>query len=114
MLNIPPVEQYSNNYTLRAYRSFSNHLTITVRVSHFNPERIFIDQEMISSSRWTPIYCSGSVVCGYGTMFSITSGTHYVYHSDPRAELGVLVYGFEYHTAYGYPGGMKLDWIAGI
>ena len=113
MLNIPPVEQYSNNYTLRADPSFSNHMTITVGVPYFNPERIFVDQDTITSSRWTPVYCSSSVVCGYGTMFSVTSGTHYVYHSEPHAKIGALLYGFEYHTAYGYPGGMELDWITG-
>ena len=113
MLNIPPVEQYSNNYTLRADPSFSNHMTITVGLSYFNPERIFVDQDTIASSRWTPIYCSSSVVCGYSTMFGITSGTHYVYHSEPCAKIGVLLYGFEYHTAYGYPGGMELNWITG-
>lgn len=113
MLNIPPVEQYSNNYTLIADSSFSNHMTITVAVSYFNPESIFVDAETIANSSWTPTYCSSSVVCGYGTMFSITPGTHYVYHSDPHAEINVLVYGFEYHTAYGYLGGMQLNWIAG-
>ena len=113
MLNVPPVEQYTNNFTLKTYSSFSNHMTITVGASYFNPERIFVDQGTIASSEWTPIYCSNLVVCGYGTMFSISAGTHYVYHSDPLSEINVLVYGFEYHTAYGYPGGMQLKWIAG-
>ena len=113
MLNIPPVEQHSNNYTLRADTSFSNHMTITVGVSHFNPERIYMNQQIIPSGNWTPIYCSNSVVCGYGTMFSILAGTHYVYHSDIHAKINVLVYGFEYHTAYGYLGGMELNWISG-
>ena len=113
MIVVPPVEQYANNYTLRADSSFTNHMTITVGVSHFYPERIFVDQNTIASSRWTPIYCSNSVICGYGTMFSVLAGTHYVYHSDPLSEINVLVYGFDYHSAYGYPGGMKLDWITG-
>lgn len=113
MMNTVPVEQYSNNYTISADSSFSNHMTITVGVSHFNAERIFVDRETIASRDWTPIYCSSTVVCGYGTMFSVTAGTHYVYHSDSHAKINVLVYGFEYHTAYGYPGGMELNWISG-
>ena len=113
MLIIPPVDQYSNNYTLRADASFTNHMTITVGVSHFNPERIFVDQATIPRSNWTRIYCSNSVVCGYGTMFNILAGTHYVYHSDPHAKINVLMYGFHYHTAYGYLGGMELNWISG-
>lgn len=113
MLNIPPVDQYSNNYTLKADTSFTNHMTITIGVSHFNPERIFIDQGTIPSGNWTPIYCSNSVVCGYGTMLSIPAGTHFVYHTDSHAKINVLMYGFHYHTAYGYLGGMELNWISG-
>ena len=113
MLSVPPVNQYSNNYTLRADASFSNHMTVTVGVSHFNPRRIYINRRTIPSRSWTPIFCSNSVVCGYGTMFSIRSGTHFVYHSDSDAKINVMVYGFHYHTGYGYLGGMELNWISG-
>ena len=113
MLNVPPVEQYSNNFTIRAYQYFQNHLTLTVHVSHFDPSHIYVSGYVLPRSSWSPIYCSTSTICGYGARISVRSGTHFVYHSDPLAKLNVFAYGFEYHTAYGNPVGMELNWIAG-
>lgn len=113
MLNVPPVEQYSNNFTIRVYQNFNNHLTVTVDVSHFNPSHIYISGYSFPRSSWSPIYCSTSTICGYGIRYRVQAGTHYVYHADSNAKLNVLAYGFEFHTAYGNAVGMELNWIAG-
>lgn len=113
MLYVPPVEQFTNEVTVYAPPDFQNHLSIIVPVEFFNPEKISIQGVLIPPRTWSPIYCSISYICGYGAVLGITTGVNYLYHSDAFAKIGVLSYGFEYHSAYGYPAGMELMQIAG-
>lgn len=108
---VPPVSQYSNNYTTKAPSSYNNHLTVTVPLKFFDRSRIFLNGTTIRE--WSPIYCSNLTMCGYGTRFSVPPGTHRVHHADPDAELMVYEYGFEFHDGYGQIAGMKLNKIAG-
>lgn len=112
MLVIPPVSQYSNNYTLTAPDNYNSHISITVPLRHYDSSKILVNSERISG--WWPVYCSSSTVCGYGVRMSVSPGTHSVKHVDADAEIMAFVYGFEFHDGYGQTAGMKLDWIAGI
>ena len=113
MMMIPPVEQYSNNYTFVTQSNFQNAITITVASEFFNSGRIILNGSSLSSATWTRIYCSTNTVCGYGTVVSVGVGRNFIYHRDPTASFGVYVYGFTRHTSYGYPAGMHLDPISG-
>lgn len=116
MLYVTPVEQYSNNFTINAPSNFQNHISIVVPVKHFNAAKIFVHGWTIPRLNWSPVYCSHaqSGMCGYGTKLGIADGVNFIYHSDPEARIGVFSYGFEFHSAYGYPAGMELKHIAGI
>ena len=116
MLYITPVEQYSNNFTINAPSSFQNHISIVVPVQYFNAAKIYVHGWTIPRLNWSPVYCSlaQSSVCGYGTKLGIANGVNSIYHSDPEARIGVFSYGFEFHSAYGYPAGMELKHITGI
>ena len=110
MMMIPPVEQYSNNYVLKAPSSFStNYITIYVATKYYQPNRIFVDDTSQVSSSWTSVYCSNSLLCGYITRVNLTAGEHRVYHHNPHARIGVSAYGFNITNSYGYPGGLKLQ-----
>lgn len=111
MLVIPPVEQYSNNYSIKTREDFNNHLTITVPLEHYSNSSILLNNTRLVD--WFPIYCFDSVICGYGTRLSVPGGTHRVHHVDNTAKIMVFVYGFEYHDGYGQIAGMKLERIAG-
>ena len=112
MMMIPPVEQYSNNYVLKALSSFStNYITIYVATEYYQPNRIFVDDTSQVGSSWTSVCCSNGLVCGYITRLSLTAGEHRVYHQDPHARIGVSAYGFSGNNSYGYPGGLKLTSI---
>ena len=113
MMVIPPVEQHRNNYTLVTQSSFDNFLTITVATEFFNTSDIILNGASLAGSTWTPIYCSTVDVCAYGTRLSVRLGTSFIYHRNPAAKLGVVVYGFSYSGSYGYPAGMRLDQISG-
>ena len=113
MMMIPPVEQYSNNYTFVTQSNFQNAITVTVASEIFNSEDIILNGSSLDSATWTPIYCSTQTVCGYGTRVSLSVGRNFIYHSDPAAKLGTFVYGFRRHCSYGYPAGMQLAPISG-
>ena len=113
MMMIPPVEQYSNNYTFVTQSGFQNAVTITVASEFFNPEDIILNGNSLNRANWTEIYCSNQTVCAYGTRISISVGTNSIYHCDETARLGGFVYGFAPSVSYGYPAGMQLIPISG-
>ena len=113
MMMIPPVEQYSNNYTFVTQPGFQNAITVTVASDFFNSGNIILNGNSLSSATWTPIYCSTQTVCGYGTRVSLSVGRNFIYHGDPAAKLGTFVYGFVHYGSYGYPAGMQLAPISG-
>ena len=113
MMMIPPVEQYSNNYTFVTQLGFQNAITITVKEEFFNSEDIVLNGNSLNSVNWTKIYCSNQTVCAYGTRLSLNVGTNFIYHRDETARLGTFVYGFLRDVSYGYPAGMQLAPISG-
>ena len=112
MMMIPPVEQYSNNYTFVAQSGFQNAITVTVASEFFNTGNIILNGSSLSSATWTPIYCSAEFICAYGTRTFINVGRNFIYHRDPSARIGTFVYGFG-RTSYGYPAGLQLDPFSG-
>ena len=113
MMMIPPIEQYSNNYTFVAQSGFENAITVTVASEFFNSEDIALNGDSLDSANWTEIYCSTQIVCGYATRDSVSVGRNFIYHRASTAKIGTFVYGFRWHTSYGYPAGMQLIPISG-
>ena len=113
MMMIPPVEQYSNNYTFVTQVGFENAITNTVEEKFFTSEDILLNGNSLNSSNWTEIYCSNQTVCAYGTRVSLNVGTNFIYHRDATARLATFVYGFLRVVSYGYPAGMQLIPISG-
>ena len=113
MMMIPPVEQYSNNYTFVTQSGFQNAITVTVASEFFNSEDIVLNGDSLSSANWTEIYCSTRNVCGYGTRIYLSVGRNFLYHRHPMARLGTFVYGFAYRVGYGYPAGTQFVPITG-
>ena len=113
MMMIPPVEQYSNNYTFVTQSGFQNAITVTVHSEFFNSEDIILNGDSLDSANWTEIYCSTQSVCGYGTRVSVSVERNFIYHRAPTSKIGTFVYGFRQHTSYGYPAGMQLIPISG-
>ena len=113
MMMIPPVEQYSNNYTFVTQSGFQNAITVTVEEKFFNSENIVLNGSSLSSANWTEIYCSTQTVCGYATRVFLSAGRNFIYHCNSTARLGTFVYGFTWNVGYGYPAGMQLDPLPG-
>jgi len=113
MMMIPPVEQYSNNYTFVTQLGFENAITITVEEEFFNYEDILLNGNSLNGANWTEIYCSNQTICAYGTRVSLDVGTNFIHHRDATARLGTFVYGFLKDVSYGYLAGMQLFPISG-
>ena len=113
MMMIPPIEQYSNNYTFVTQSGFQNAVTVTVASEFFNTGNIILNGNSLTSATWSRIYCSTQTLCGYGTRVTLSVGRNFIYHRDPTAKLGTFVYGFLQSVGYGYPAGMQLSPISG-
>ena len=111
MMMIVPVEQYLTKYSFTAFPQLStNHITIYTNSENFDPQNIFIDGNSLENNTWTTVYCSGSEeICGYITYANLTTGHHTLYHSGCSSQVGMSAYGFGFHNAFAYPGGLKFS-----
>ena len=109
---IPPVEQYSNNYTFVTQLGFENAITIIVDSQFLNSADVVLNGSSVSAT-WTEIYCSTQTICAYGTRLSVSAGRNFIYHQNPTTKLVTFVYGFRQNGSYGYPAGMQLFSISG-
>ena len=101
---VAPVEQYLNNYTIRAISAIAGsfptqYIGISVHKRFFQPNQIIVNSTAVESnaSMWSKIYCEDGKVCGYSITRPIANnGDLTVYHEMRTAAINVHVYGF--HT----------------
>ena len=112
MMNIPPIDQYSNSYVVVVPAEFpSSVITVFVTPEYFQPDEILIDGIPQSNANWTDILCYNETVCGYSANIVVDEGQHRVHHERGSARMSVSVYGFILRNGYGYyaVGDLKLD-----
>ncbi len=108
MMIIPPIEQFTNNYFVKAFPFFaSNYVTVYVSSEFFQTAQIVLDDSIVTG--WRNVVCSSGEVCGHISRMSVSIGAHSIRHQNSSAVLGVSVYGFNARSSYGYPGGMRLS-----
>ena len=116
MMNIPPINQYTNKYMVVVPTEFaSNIITIFVTLEYHQPERIFVDGTNQKDANWMDIPCQNdSLVCGYAATIVVNEGQHRVFHESRSAKMSVSVYGFRIRNGYGYyaVGDLKLDYYS--
>ena len=127
---VPPLGQYSNNYTLVFVDSvqidtrgmplsFQPYLTLVVPAQYYQPEKILVDNRTIDSLPGT--LRTGSVSDKNGNVKAyviryksqIGLGSHTVRHTNPKATMATDVYGFERENTYGFLGGLELNPLSG-
>ncbi len=102
MMLVPPELQFDTLYRVESFAvpDFSLHY-ITVVIPYSARETLVLDGAPLSPAALMPI--SGT---GYGyAHIKVEPGLHTVHASVP---FGLSVYGYGWHNAYGYPGGMIL------
>ena len=108
---VPPINQYSNAYTLGyeipAAPGLNTNLVLLVPAEYYDPEQIYLEGLPLSIYRvpFVPIVFEG-VVKAYATELKLTVSSATLYHADPDAQIGVLVYGLSREVSHGQQGGL--------
>ncbi len=116
MAMVPPVDQYSNSYTLATVPSvvqqYTHHMNIFIPVAFYQPDQIFLNGQTLSQTglQFTSIRRFGTTQV-YAARTTVPEGVQTLYHTNQLAQLGVLMYGFGGVNSYGYPGGLRLKQI---
>ena len=113
MMNIPPIDQYSNKFAVVTPNEFySNFITIFITPEYLQPDMIFVDGINQSNTNWTDIPClNDTLICGHAANIFVNEGQYTVYHKRDTAKMSVSVYGFRLANGYGYyaVGDLKTD-----
>ena len=124
MLLIPPLDQYSNNYTITSAQQvrteFVSHISYALPVQFFDNSTVDRAAFMINGTSFTPdsgyqpIFCANGQICGYGAYSGLPVGNHLVEYSMPGSALNLHVYGFLREISFAYPAGFEMEAIGGI
>ena len=110
MAMVSPVDQYSNSYTLATVpsvvQSYTHYVNIYFPVAFAQFDQIFLDGVPLSQFTAEPINRLEETQV-YSVRTSISEGVHTLSHTNPVAQIGVIVYGFGQANSYGYPGGIQ-------
>ena len=123
MLLVPPVSQYSNNYTVTTAKQvrtdFIGYISFTIPIQFFNNSTCFHEALTINEttfmpdSGYYPILCSNNQTCGYGAYSSLPVGDHQLSYKVRGAAMSLFVYGFHSEESFGYPAGSEMQAIGG-
>ena len=121
MLLVPPTDQYSNKFGFSTIRNtwqsgYNHNINIIVMSQYYQPNMIYLIAGGVNRSlltqQWVPIKVN-SITEAHATHVNIPEGVTEIFHSDPAAQLMVIVYGFSRHNAYGHIGGIFSSTAAG-
>ena len=115
MIIVPAIAQYCNQYSLPTIQSnderitFTHSMNILIPVSFYQQEQIFLNNQPLNSYSltFTTIKQDGNPLV-YAAQVDLTEGVHTLYHTNPAATLGVVMYGLARSSSYGHPGGLQI------
>ena len=114
MAMVPPVDQYSNSYTLATVPSvvqtYTHYLNILIPEAFYQLDQIFLNGVALSGSTVVSISRYG-ITQVRAVRTTVSEGVQTLYHTNPLAQLGVIIYGFGSYNSYGYPGGIGVQVI---
>ena len=118
MVLVPPVSQYSNDYTITTKSnltkdSFYTFISYVIPAEYFNNST---DQAAVTingsaftpDSGYHPIFCSDGQICGYGAYSAIDKGDHLVRYDKSAAGMYLYAYGFTEFASIAYPAGFNM------
>ena len=112
MAMVPPVDQYSNSYTLATVPSvvqtYTHYLNILIPEAFYQLDQIFLNGVALSGSTVVSINRYG-VTQVRVVRTTVSEGVQTLSHTNPLAQLGVIIYGFGSFNSYGYPGGIGVQ-----
>ena len=115
MTLVPATNQYLNKFhfptTNDSLESGIDHyVNIIVMAQDYQPNMIHLIAEGVKRSlatqQWVPIQVN-SITEAYATQVRIPEGINHIVHTDPAAQMTVIVYGFKERYGYGHIGGIR-------
>ena len=123
MLVIPPVSQYSNDYTATTAKqintAFLGHISLTLPIQFFDNSTISRNRLTVNGttyspdSGYSPILCSNNQICGYGAYSELPVGSHQVNYNMSGAAMNLFVYGFHREISFSYSTGFEMQSVGG-
>ena len=112
MTLVPPTNQYLSNLDFVTGHNplepdYNHYVNIIVMARYYQPNMTFLIAEGVNRSlatqQWIPIQVN-SITEAYATQVRIPEGIAHIVHTDPAAEMTVIVYGFTFNDGYGHIG----------
>ena len=124
MLLVPPVSQYSNDYTVTTTArqlgtDFVGYIGYALPSRYFDNSIVSRNALMINEtvfapvSGYHPIYCSNGEICGFGAYSRLPLGDHEVTYNISGAAMMLYVYGIQREISFGSPAGFEMQAIGG-
>ena len=114
MTLVPHTNQYSNQIVFSTIRDpsqsgYNHHINIIVMAQYYQPNIIYLTaggvNRSLATQQWIPIQVN-SITEAYATQVRIPEGVNHIIHTNPAAQMTVIVYGFKRHDGYGHIGGI--------
>lgn len=114
MILVPSKCQYLNKFAFSTIcnpltAGYGHYINIIVMAQYYQPDMIYLTTKEVNKSlimqQWIPVQVN-DVTKAYTTQVNISEGITKVYHSNPLAQMMVIVYGFTHSNGYGHIGGI--------
>ena len=106
MIVLPSVNQFQSYYRVVFPFGSEYHDSVTIMVENEHHNELYVDGVRISSEGWKDINGTKYVwkVLNFAGHDSVT-----IYHSSSAVRFGLLVFGWNIHMSYAYPGGLAFS-----
>ena len=118
MTLVPGINWYLNELDFSTVydSNFNNFINIIVTKQYYQPNLMYLTtggvNVSLTTQHWEPVQVN-NINEVYVAQVNISQGTTRVLHSNPAAQMMVIVYGFSYFDGYGHIGGINLSTAAG-
>ncbi|CAC5400118.1 HMCN [Mytilus coruscus] len=106
MILVPPIQQYSSDYTFSTVSLDGNDFinSVVLVISDNFKSGLRFDNKILPATTWNGV--EGRSDIKY-TEFIISSGAHSVFHINPMVTFLAVSTGIQYANSYGYPAGLN-------
>ena len=114
MTLVPHTNQYLNQFYFSTIQApsqpdYNHYVNIIVMAQYYQPNMIYLIaggvNRSLATQQWVPIRVN-SITEAYATQVRIPEGINHIVHTNPAAQITVIVYGFKRHDGYGHIGGI--------
>ena len=109
MIIVPAITQYCNQYSLPTIQptdrsfNFDHYMNILIPAPFYQLDQIIFNNQSLNCYNLNfTVIKQGGIPRVYAAQVDLTEGVHTLYHTNPAATLGVIMYGFMSQTFFFY------------